>query len=245
MTFPIKLDPKIRFLISVPDWRPEEATPFQGFSSSLCRNSGLLRFIQQMPTDIFELTPDFLPYRLTRRIAGQAAINWYGQSPRALKSHPLPIEDAFTVIMLNRNEPVSDYNQWLAGCPGPVTLVAEESGHILYSGLSFRTLQARLLEVCCILRTLGTVENLDEAETAITSWIEPVERQFPYELGGHGTIFPNAAALRVCGFKRIVEKPFDRFHEGEKAHLDQIVLTTNMILDERQANPPSGPNLLN
>lgn len=55
----ITLDPKIRFIISVPDWQPEEATPFQGFAYSLCQNSGLLRFIQQMPTDIFELTPEF------------------------------------------------------------------------------------------------------------------------------------------------------------------------------------------
>ena len=58
----ISIDPKIRFLISIPDWRPEDATPFQGFAPSLCQKSGMLRFVQQMPTDIFELTPEFLSY---------------------------------------------------------------------------------------------------------------------------------------------------------------------------------------
>lgn len=80
----IEIDTKIRFIISIPDWRPEEASPFQGFAISLCYNSRLLNFIQQMPTDVFELAPDFLPYLIDRRIGGQSPINWYGQSPRAI-----------------------------------------------------------------------------------------------------------------------------------------------------------------
>ena len=126
----ISIDPKIRFLISIPDWRPEDATPFQGFAPSLCQKSGMLRFVQQMPTDIFELTPEFLPYRVARRIAGQTPINWYGQSPRALKSQPIPVELPFTIIFLDKSESIDDYGQWLASCPGPVTLVAEDGGHL-------------------------------------------------------------------------------------------------------------------
>jgi hypothetical protein len=238
-TSSVTLDPKIRFLISVPDWRPEEATPFQGFSPSLCQNSHLLRFIQRMPTDIFELTPALIPYRLVPRIAGQAPINWYGQSPRALKSDCIPIDAAFTFIMLDRNERASDYEEWATSCPWPVTLIAEDDGHITYSGLSFEALQKRLLEVCGLLRVLGTVENVDEAEAAIASWVLPEKRQLPYEVGGHGTIVPNLAALLVCGFTEMGKEPFGRIHEGEKAHLAQIVLTTNTVFDEREANPAS------
>ena len=80
---------------------------------------------------------------------------------------------------------------------------------------------------------------MDEAEAAIASWVLPKKRQLPYEVGGHGTIFPNLAALLVCGFTEIGKKPFGRFHEGEKAHLAQIVLTTNTVFDEREANPAS------
>lgn len=236
------LDPKIRFIVSVPDSLPKHATPFQGFAFSLCRNHWVLNFLQQMPTDIFELAPEILPYRIARRIAGQAPITWYGQTPRALKSEPIPLEASFTVIVLDKSEKISDYDEWTARCPGPVTIVAKDGGHIRYSDLSFGALQARFLEVCSLLRALGTVDHVDEAQAAIASWMTPEERRLPYEIEGHGTIFPNAAVLRACGFIEIGRKPYARFDEGENAHLQQIISTTNTILDEREANPPSLAN---
>ena len=239
-TLRVKIDPKIRFLLSVPDGKPDEATHFQGFAYSLCQNSGLLRFIQQMPTDIFELIPDARPYRIARRIAGHGPINWYGQSPRALKSHPIPLEAAFTIVMLDRSEKASDYDEWLASCPGSVTLVAEAGGKIAYSDLSFESVRARFLEVCGVLRALDLVENINEAEAAIAAWMEPEERRLSYEIGGHGTISPNAAVLRVCGFVGIGNKPLGRF--CEKTHVEQIILTANSIFDERDANPFSRIN---
>src|ERR1700722_5690525 len=93
----VRIDAKIRFLFAVPDAQPEKATPFQGFALSLCNNSRLLRFVQLMPTDIFELVPTALPYRVARRIAGQSPIVWYGHSPRALKLRPVPLEAPFTI----------------------------------------------------------------------------------------------------------------------------------------------------
>jgi hypothetical protein len=239
------IDPKIRFLISIPDGKPEEATPFQGFAFSLCQSSGLLRFMQQMPTDIFELTPDVLPYRIARRIANEAPINWYGQSPRALRSHPFPVEAAFTVVLLDRNEKIAEYVDWMTSCPGPVTLVADDpAAHIQYSALTPESLRRRFLAVCADLRGLGTVSGVEQAEAAISSWVEPEARKLPFEIGGHGTIFPNAAALGVCGFKDIGVEPFKRHGEGEAAHLEQIILTANAIFDERDANPPSVANLI-
>lgn len=242
---PLKIDPKIRFLVSVPDGQPNEATPFQGFAFSLCQNSGLLRFICTMPTDIFELTPNLRPYRIARRIANQAPINWYGQSPLALRSHPFPVEAAFTVVLLNRNEKIADYADWMTNCPGPVTLVADDpAAHIQYDTLSLEALRQRFLAICADLRALGTVADVDQAEAAISSWVEPEVRKLPFEIGGHGTIFPNAAALRVCGFRDIGLNPFKRHGEGENAHLEQIILTANAIFDERDANPPSVANLI-
>ena len=197
-----------------------------------------------MPTDIFELTPEFLPYLIPRRIAGQTPIKWYGQSPRALKSHPIPIEAAFTLIMLDGSESVADYADWRAQCPGPVTLIAEEGGEIPYAELSYKRLQDRLLEICAKLRQLGTVADVDEAEAVIRSWTLPTERHLSYEIHGHGTIAPNTAALRACGFADMALEPFRQINDGDKPYVDQIVLTTNSIFDEREAHPLSAANQL-
>lgn len=240
----VQLDTKIRFFISVPDWRPEEATPLQGFALSLCRNSRLLRFIQQMPTDVFELTPDYLPYLIARRIAGQSPVNWYGQSPRALRSMPMPIEAAFTVIMLDHSENIADYQEWLATCPGPVTIVSEQGGTVPYAKLSYDALRDRFLEVCAELRKLGNVADVDEVEAAIRAWTNPPARKVAYEVLGHGTVAPNLAALRICGYQDLGIKRFDRSNGGEQLYVDQIVLTTNTVFDEREAHPPSLANQL-
>lgn len=233
----VQLDKKIRFIITVPDGTPEEATPFQGFSYSLCRNINFIRFIQSIPTDIFELTPEHLPHRISSRISGLAPISWYAQSPRTLKSYRIPLESSFTVVIIDESENQSDYIEWINNCPGFVTLVAKTGGHIDYSNLSLQSIQNRFLEICSLLRSLGTVEFVDSAEAAITSWKLPQERELSHSIGGHGTITPNAAALRACGFMRVGAEPFSRSLEGEKAHIEQIVLTTNAVFDVRQENP--------
>lgn len=238
----IYLDTKIRFLVSVPDGRPEEATPFQGFALSLTENISLLRFMQRMPTDIFELTPEYLPFLIHRRIAGQSPINWYGQSPRAIQSMPMPIEAAFTVVMLDRNEKVADYAKWLDTCPGSVTVVATEGGSLSYSNISYETLRQRFLDVCVDLRKFDNVENLEEVEAAIHSWVSPPEKSVEYAIKGHGTVGPNLAALRICGYHELGVERFDNINDGEQPYVDQIIRTTNTIFDEREAHPPSVAN---
>ena len=240
----ISLDPTIRFLVSVPDWKPEQATPFQGFAFSLCNNSRLLRFIWLMPADVFELTPDHLPYLIAKRIAGRSPVSWYGQSPRALRSMPMPIEAAFTVVILDQSESLADYKDWLATCPGPVTIVAEDGGAITHAKLSFDSLRNRFLEVCTELRKVGNIADLDRFEAAIKAWASPPEKQAPYAIQGHGTVVPNLAALRICGYGDLGKEPFRRLNEGEQAYIDQIVLTTNTVFDERETHPPSVANQL-
>jgi hypothetical protein len=239
----IQIDPKIRFLISVPDWKPEEASPFQGFSLSLCRNSGFLRFIYTFPTDIFELTPVSMPSRLARRIAGQLPIEWHGQSPRALKIMPAPIEMPFTVVILDESEMIADYQDWLDKSPGPVTVIAKDGGHIPYDQLSFDALRNRFREICAELETIANLTGVAEAREAIESWVSLDERKLPYSLRWHGTIVPNLAALSVCGFTSVVDGPFERLGD-ESAHIEQIVHTSNSVLDEREACAPSEVNRL-
>lgn len=239
----VYINSKIRFLISVPDWKPEEASPFQGFSLSLCANSRFLRFIHTFPTDIFELTPASIQSRIARRISGQLQVEWHGQSPRALKFMPTPIEMPFTVVILDKSEAITDYQEWLDKSPGTVTVIAKEGGHIPYDQLSFDRLRKRFLEISDELGTNAKLSGVDEAKEAIASWVLPNERKLPYKLGGHGTIFPNLAALGACGFGSLVDGPFVQ-HGDESLHIEQIVRTSHSVLDERDSHPRSKANLL-
>ena len=237
----IMVDPKIRFLISVPDWQPHEATPFQGFAFSLCSNISALRLAQVMPTDIFELTPPFFPYRLARRIAGELPIAWYGQSPRALKSSFAQIDSPFTIVILGQDEDIEYYGDELAKCSQIFTVVAKKGGHFRHLDLSVERLRSRFIEICCQLKAAGRVEGVAEAEAAISSWVVPPKRMMPYEVGGHGTITPNLAALRVCGFVELIHGPYKKI-QNEEGYVDQLVVTSSSILDEREANPLSMAN---
>jgi len=239
----VQIESKIRFLMSVPDWKPEEASPFQGFSLSLCANSNFLRFVHTFPTDIYELTPASMPSRIARRISGQLQIEWYGQSPRALKLMLAPIERPFTVVILDESETIADYQYWIDKSPGPVTVIAKDGGHIPYHQLSFDRLRQRFLEICDELELNTMLAGVSEAKEAIESWVLPDERKLPYKLGGHGTIAPNLAALGVCGFGSFIDGPFKQ-HGDESRHVEQIERTSNSVLDERELNPPSKANRL-
>lgn len=240
---PAQIDPKIRFVISIPDWRPEEATPLQGFALSLCENGNFLRFINRFPTDIFELTPESMPTRIARRIAGHLEIKWHGQSPRALKFLPFPIEMPFTVLIIDGSESIADYKDWLDTNPGLITTVAKDGGDISHDKLSFETLHNRFCDIATALENNPKLTGAAEAREAIESWVVSDERRLPYSVGGHGTIFPNLAALGACGYGSLVDGPFKK-HGDESAHIEQIVRTSNTVLDERAANPPSKANRL-
>ena len=211
---------------------------------SLCEHSGILHLICGLPTDIFELTPDIQPYPIDRRIAGQAPINWHGQSPRALRSAPLPLQAAFTIIILDPSESADAYCDWAASCPGPVTLVLDRGGTLRYADLNLEKVQIHFLKICAELKAHEDLKGLDEAEAAIRAWTPVSNRTAPYELGGHGTITPNVAALATCGFVGLVTEGFRHINKGEQPYIDQIVLTTNTIFDEREGHAPSVANLI-
>ncbi|SFU42845.1 CHAT domain-containing protein [Methylobacterium sp. 174MFSha1.1] len=232
-----ELDTSIIFLISVPDWKPEDATPFQGFAPSLCENAHLLEFIQQFPSDILELTPDQVPYRVLKRISGVNPIRWLGQSPRTLKSQMIPEFLAFTIVMLGPEESIDDYRYWIDACPAPLTVIASKGGHISYSELSFESLRDRLLNVCSILEDRGKVSGAAEARNAISSWVEMPELSLEYEIQGHGTIAPNVITLRAAGYAIWSVEPF-RYTRDEKKYVEQIVRTTHTVLDIRDAEKP-------
>jgi hypothetical protein len=195
----MNFDNNIRFLFSVPDWQPSEATPLQGFALSLTEQSGLLRLIQRLPSDIYDLAPNGLAARVARKIAGQAPIRWHGQSPRAIKYAPWPATLPFTFVVLTSAEIAEDYQLWLDASP-TVTLVAEKGGHLRYGDLTFSGIRERLLSICDILSAMPEIEGAEQAAEIIKTWKPLDPREAAYEIEGHGTVAPNLAVLRALGF---------------------------------------------
>jgi hypothetical protein len=142
------LDPSIYFIIVVPDWRPEEASPTQGFAMSICQNSELIRMAALLPSNIFDPTVDGRETLVARRISGISPVKWYGQSPRAVKKYPHPPFLPFTLIMLPTTEDVGEYRAWAAESPLPPTLVSNSGGDISFADLSLERLRLHFLSVC-------------------------------------------------------------------------------------------------
>ena len=99
----------ITYVIPVDDGGPYEASHLQGFARSLMDNAGIIRLINTLLSDIWELTPEGQEIRLPRRMCGQASVIWRGQSPRALKSMVTPPVSPFLVLFLGREHNIETY----------------------------------------------------------------------------------------------------------------------------------------
>jgi hypothetical protein len=84
----------------------------QGFAPSLCRNSWMIRRATLLPSTIYDLTADGQETLLARRTSGVNPVNWYGQSPNAIRSMPQPVFVPFTIVMLGKDQSARDYRTW-------------------------------------------------------------------------------------------------------------------------------------
>lgn len=145
----------------------------------------------------------------------------------------------FTVIILSLGERAADYREWAGQSLVPPTIVSNEGGDLSYDEFNLEGLQKRLLEVCGLFPDEYSADAVREARETIASW-QPLPSQIlPYEIGWHGSVAPNLAALGVAGLEPSVSGPFKAIGVDLKPYVDQIVLTTKSLLDARTASEPS------
>jgi hypothetical protein len=231
---PHDLPGDIVYIIPVEDGGPCEASLLQGFAPSLMRNVGLIRLINTLPSDIWELTPEGHEVRLPRRMSGQAPVRWHGQSSRALTRTTTPSLFPFMVLLLGQDQKIETYRDWIDGHSFPLTVVAEKGGTISYEDFSLVKLKEAFLSVCDALQGQVNPEILAIAREYLESWREPEERAIGYQVGGHNAITPNLFALRTAGFAGTVNGQFERINEGIAPYVEMIVRTTRSVLEERE-----------
>lgn len=224
----------ITCLIPVEDGDPYEASLLQGFARSLMDNAGLIRLINTLPSDIWELTPEGQKIRLPRRMSGQASMIWRGQSPGALMRMITPPFLPFTILFLGRGHRIETYQKWIEAHSFPLTVVAEKGGTLTYKEFSLEKLREAFLRICDALAGRIEPDALETARKHLREWREPEERDLGYRVGGHNTVTPNLSALYTAGFRDTISGRFDRIDEGLTPYVEQIVQTTRSILVERE-----------
>jgi len=225
--------PHIIYLIPVEDGDPFEASPLQGFARSLLNHSPLIDFVSLLPSDIIEPSLDLHETLLPRRMAGQAPIRWFGQSPKALSHAPTPPFSPFVVLLLGPEHNFKDYKAWIDLHTFPLTVLSKEDGTINYEDFSLDILNKAFLAVCSALKGQVSEGSRLEAIEFLNGWKQRDERELGYQVGGHNTVSPNLAALRVAGFVDMVHGEFLDNSRGNQPYIDQISKTTRSILDER------------
>lgn len=231
--YPLDLD--IHYVLTIFDGAPEDASALQGFAPSLCRHHGLVRAATLLPSTIYDLTKSGQETLLARRMSGSNPVNWHGQTPRALRLFRLPPMVPFNVILINPEEDARNYNDWAASCVVPPVLVAENGGEITFNELSTEKLRELFLARCDLLPGTIDPEGIATAKHMLSSWVETACRKLGYQVGGHNSVIPNVLALTSAGYVDLVYGPFKDIMKGTKPYVDQIVRTTNSILDERRA----------
>ena len=232
----MRLDPRIFYVVIVPDGLPEQASIMQGFSPSLMQNAQLVHAATFLPSTIYDLTKDGHQTLISRRVAGQAPVNWFGQTPRAICAMPLPPFAPFTVILLGSGQNPRDYDEWAANCTVPPTIVAEKEGDLTYEQLNVESLRKRFLAVLDQMPPSIDVASIAEVRNWLENWQEVPDRDIGYHVGGHNSITPNLMVLASVGCRTVVDHEFDDTERGNEPYVDQIVKTSRSVLDLRAAD---------
>jgi CHAT domain-containing protein len=231
----MQLDSRILVLIVIPDADPKEATLLQGFAPSLCENSWIVGAAASVPSSIIDLTPEGQEVLLARRMSGANPINWFGQTPRALKAQRISEREPFVLVMLPPEVDPAEYVEWAQKSVVPPTIIAERGGDLTFSQLTTEELGNRFLHVCDQIPKSVGERLIEEARQAIRSWVSPQLRPLGYQVGGHNSIAPNIRVLESAGFTEMVYGRFNQVGQGLEPYVNQIVRTTDSVLDIRES----------
>lgn len=232
----MELDQRILYVVIVPDGRPEQASIMQGFAPSLTRNARLVRAASYLPSTIYDLTKDGQDTLIARRVAGQDPVNWFGQTPRAIRSIPMPATVPFTVILLGPQQAPREFDEWVATCLAKPTIVAQKGGDLTYEELNPEALRKRFLAAVDQLPAEIDAESILEARQFLENWVEVPDRDIGYHLGGHNCIAPNLMVMASVGYRNVVDHEFDDTERGNAPYIEQIVKTSRSVLDLRASD---------
>ncbi len=205
-------NPNILYVLALPDWKPHEVTPFQGFAPGLINFVPLMEFIPSLPADIFDPTME-ADDRLARRRSGDSPWLWtpVNLSTLLAKRKPGPAYPYMVVFSADKEtaRKVSDWRKGLrikpihvsfyrgGGAIHPADFTQEVLGHHL---------AALARKAASVLKGLDIEEHLE----VLGAWQPPERRPCSVNFHSHNVTKPNEMTLIGAG-----EEPA----HGEEGHL--------------------------
>ncbi len=188
---------KIFYVLALPDWEPNEVTPFQGFAPGLINFIPLMQIIPTLPADILEPLLDS-DARLARRRCGEGSWIWTPVNLSTLLSKRKPtIQYPFIVIFSADRKTAKAISTWRSSLrirPIHVSFF-KGVGAIHPSQLTQEILRQHLLTLTRKISEIDKTIDVTEHLGALKSWKS--YRKIPLALSyhSHNVTRPNEMVL--------------------------------------------------
>jgi hypothetical protein len=192
---------EILYVLALPDWKPDEVTPFQGFAPRLPYFVPFLNRLPSFPADILEPTMD-PDDRLARRRAGEGSWLWspVNLSTLLTKRKPLP-HVPYMVVMTSDPKSAKAVSRWRARLRlRPVHLsLYRASGAVDLAGFTRENLRHRLIAAARQASRMDRDLDFSDHEQALGNWRTEEVRPSSIFFHGHNVTRPNEMTLVGAG----------------------------------------------
>ena len=192
---------EIFYILALPDWAPNEVTPFQGFAPRLPNFVPLIEKIPSFPPDIIQPTLED-ELRLARQRSGDAAWMWtpVNLSTLLAKRKPLPIAP-FMVVMSSDDETAKKIASWRMGLRlQPIHLSYHRVAHV-HNPETFGRQQMRNHLIALTKRAAKMERRLvvDEHLDFLMRWLPETRRPSTLKFHSHNVTRANEMTLIGAG----------------------------------------------
>lgn len=192
---------KIFYVLALPDWKPSEVTPFQGFAPKLPSFVPFMEFIPTLPADIVDPVME-LDDKLARRRAGDGAWLWTPVNLSTLLRKRKPTPDfPYMVIFTIDQQSARAVVEWRKGLRlKPIHISFHKAGgSLLPHDLSQEVLRNHLIAIARKAAEIDKSINIDEHMELLNRWMAPQPRPSSIKLHSHNVTMPNEMALIGSG----------------------------------------------
>ncbi|MXP44864.1 hypothetical protein [Allopontixanthobacter sediminis] len=251
MINPATLAPfEIAYVFALPDWEPQQVTPFQGFAPGLLEYLPYFKYIPPLPSDLIEPTLE-LEERLIRRRAGVGAWNWTPINLSTLvgKRKPRP-GLPFMVLFSATEDTAKRVSAWRRDLRlKPIHISLHRKGGALHpEDLTEDVLRHHLIQLAQKAGRMDKSLDFDAHLAALNAWRLIDRRPSSLHFHWHNVTAPNEMTLIGAGELPNKEEEGRLIAPSAQDYIDAITRSTEAVMalwtDEAEGGrDPGEPDL--